>query len=278
MAHERFLLRAFAEEQDRRGLAKRTIEGRRRTLVAFFSSLDETPALGASREQVRDFLDACDLCPRSRYTYMSALSAFYDWAVEEGHALTNPVKALRRPRLGRLLPHPIGADDLAVALETPDGRMRVWLGLGAYAGLRTVEMAGLTRDDVLDGRRPPVLHIRNGKGGKERVVPLHPELARMLRMLPMPQRGPLFRLNDGTPMKAQTIGSYVARHLHALDIPASAHSLRHYFLSEMFRLTKNLRLCQEMAGHADPKSTAIYTAWDPGDAVAVIDQLGKRAV
>lgn len=274
MATERPTLRAFAEEQERRGLSKRTIQGRHRTLVAFFSTLGDTPAVGASRDQVRDFLDACELGARSRYTYISTLNAFYAWAVEEGLAIVNPVKTIRRPKTPRLVPRPISSADVSTALEYADPRMRTFIALGAYAGLRTVEMAGLTREDVLDGREPPLLLVRHGKGGKERVLPLHPEIALALRRLPMPRRGSLFHLNDGSPMKAQTIGSYIANYLHDLSIPASAHQLRHAFLSELYRLSKDIRLCQEMAGHASPQTTAAYAAWSPVDAAVMVSMLG----
>lgn len=275
MANERTLLRSFAAEQERRGLSRKTIEGRQRTLASFFRTLGDTPALAATRDQLRDFLDACDLGPRSRYTYLSTLTTFYAWAVDEGHAIVNPAATIRRPRQPRLVPRPIDTEDLVLALKAADARMRAWLCLGAFQGLRTVEMAGIARGDVLDGRRPPMLVVVKAKGGRERVLPLHEHTLAALRCLPMPQRGPVFRLADGTPIKAATIGSYIARFLHDLGIPASAHQLRHHFGSEVYRLSHDIRLTQELLGHASPSTTAVYAAWSPAAAVDVLAELGR---
>ena len=64
------------------------------------------------------------------------------------------------------------------------------LSLAAYAGLRCQEIAGLDREDVLEAKG--LLRVVKGKGGVERIVPLHPEALAALRCLPMPRSGALF--------------------------------------------------------------------------------------
>ncbi len=102
-----------------------------------------------------------------------------------------------RPKLPRHLPRPIGTDDLNRALLAADPRMRAWLTLAAYAGLRCVEIAGLRAEDVHLDREPPVLHLVKTKGAKERIVPLGPLVSAALRGYGLPLSGPVFTRDRG---------------------------------------------------------------------------------
>src|SRR5262249_56654858 len=89
-----------------------------------------------------------------------------------------PPPALPVPRRGRRLPRPIGEKELLAAVTAAPDRVRPWLVLAGWAGLRAVEIARLRRDNVLDTRQPPVLLIAHGatKGHAERLGPLSPFL------------------------------------------------------------------------------------------------------
>ena len=58
---------------------------------------------------------------------------------------------------------------------------------------------------------------------------------------------------------------------------ATLHQLRHAFATEVYRASRDLRLTQELMGHAHPNTTAIYAAYSPGDAAGVVEGLGPWA-
>lgn len=264
------ILRVFERAQRRRGLRPRTVTERTRTLLRLS---EEGPLLDMSTDDIDDWLDRQRISPRSRRAYLSHIHAFYLWAVITGHRIDDPTAPIPPPKVARLLPRPIDGDDLDVALRLADPRMRAWLTLACFAGFRCMEIAQLRREDVLDARTPPLLVVADGKGGKQGTVPMHDDILAALRLYGLPTSGPVFLSNRGTMFSPATISGYVANYLHGLGIPAAAHMLRHWFGTEVYADTHDLRLTQEVMRHSDPSSTAGYVAYDSQDAVAAVTSL-----
>lgn len=251
---------------------------RRNTLRRFQGLLAGRPLLEATTKDVEAYLDAtkragCEA--RTRASYLADLRSFYGWAVDAGLIEASPALSVRRPRSPRTLPRPTPTAQLQLALSEAGPMVRCWLTLAAYGGLRCMEIAGLDRQDVLVEQG--LIRIY-GKGSKERLVPLHPATLAALRALPMPASGPLFR-------RARCLDRYPAwqlsqelnAYLHGLGIAHTAHSLRHWFGSELYRQTRDLRLVQDLLGHESPTTTAIYTAWDREGANDAVLALGSPA-
>lgn len=266
----------FAREQRRNGLAEKTVYGRQRVLLAFLCWLDPRCPTDATSDDIQRFLDTRRLTPRSRYTYLSTLAAFYDW-LRRDQGASDPTLDIRRPKTSRCLPRPISTEDLARAITVADARMRAWLALGAFQGFRCVEMARLTRDAIRESDETPMIVV-HGKGDKYRVLPLNRHVEVALRSFGLPRAGHVFRRSDGRPIRADTVSTYINRFLHDLGIASTAHSLRHRFGTTVYSQTKDLRLTQELMGHSDPKTTAIYVQYDPGDAAQVVRDLGVRSM
>lgn len=264
-------MQEFNRYQRSRNLRPSTIEHRHRVINAFAATLRErADLLVATEADVLAWLDACAISARTRNTYLSVLDAFYTWAVARGYAEINPTVGIERPRLPRLLPRPALDDDFSAALEAADPRMRAWLCLAGYQGLRCFEIAGLDREDVLDGLPTPLLLVRDGKGGHQRMLPLHPETARVLHALPMPSTGTIFTMVEGGPYRASTISAYICRFLHSLGLSVTPHNLRHWFGSTVYQQSRDLRLTQELLGHASPVTTAGYAAFSPRAAAEIV--------
>lgn len=234
--------------------------------------------LSLSAEDVQEWLDTCKLSARSRATYLSVTHSFFYFARTHGFCAVDPTEFISRPRTRRLVPRPISDADLEVALACAPPRMRAWLALGAYQGLRCVEIAGLRREDVMENREPAMLLVSAAKGGRERLLPLNGEVASALHCYGMPAFGYVFRLSSGRPLKAATVSAYIGRYLRGLGIAASAHQARHWFGSTLYQQTLDLRFTQEMLGHADPKSSAIYAAFAVNGNGAIVQDLRVRPV
>lgn len=281
------LLQGWERDLRRKGLNEFN-NGKRVSYIASFSTwLEPVPLLQATPAQIEDWLDTKAMVARTRGWYISHLTTFFDWCQREGHVSTNPARRVTRPRVPRLLPRPWSEETFALALSKADPRMRCWLLLAGYAGLRCKEIAGLRREDVLDTSTPPMLLVHSGKGGHQRMLPVHPELLAALRAYGLPPQGLLWRsqrmrgkyrsaAESAYMLRPNTVSAYMARYLHGLGIDATAHQGRHRFATRCYKESHDLRLVQELMGHASPMTTSIYAAWDSGAAAGVIGNIGSR--
>jgi site-specific recombinase XerD len=207
--------------------------------------------------------------PAARGDYLAHATEFYRWLVRERLRDDDPTIRLVRPRLRQRLPRPIAEVDLARALVDAPDRIRPWLLLAALAGLRCCEVAPLRREDIRDDLDPPAIHVIEGKGGKSRIVPLHPAIAAELTQLPA--HGWLFpHPNRQGHIEAATVSHAVSDYLQSLNIAATMHQLRHHFGTALYRQSHDLRLTQELLGHSDPRTTAGYAAWSSDRAATAV--------
>lgn len=217
------------------------------------------------------------LADSTLYTYVGHLSAFYGWALKVGRTKRSPLVGAGRPKRPRYLPRPIADTDLGLAITTAEPRVRVILCLAGMAGLRAVEIARLRREDVLDHNEPPLLFV-HGKGDKPRTVPLSGALFAELQAYGLPNRGPVIRRHDGlrTHVSPSLVSTVANDHLHGMGIPDTLHSLRHRAGTVLYRRTRDIRLTQDILGHASPATTAIYADWSREDAPAAMDKLARK--
>jgi len=209
--------------------------------------------------------------------YCGHVREFYAHALAQGLIAANPAEGLPLPSLPRGIPRPISEEDLEAALAAAGARVRPWLVLAGWAGLRACEIAYLRRDRVLDTARPPVLLIARDatKGRHERVIPASAFVLAELRLAGLPASGFVFRRYDGKPdPNAPWLVSQLANQcLHDAGTAATLHQLRHRFASQLYHQTRDIRLVQEMLGHASPTATAVYAAYDRAGAAEAIDSL-----
>lgn len=277
-AGSRDVLRAYRLDQQRRGLMPGTIRRMGDNLRSFDLSLpDGATVLTATRDDVEAWLTSRGRrCPsgkisaRTRYSLLSCLASFYRWAIREELTDHDPSARIDRPRLRRTLPRPISDEDLELALDLADPRMRAWLALMAYAGLRCQEVAGLQVDDILTHLDPPMLYVVKAKGGNERTVPIAEEVERALAGCGTPRSGPLFPAYHGGPFSPHTVSRDTNEYLRELGIGSTAHSLRHWFATRIYALTGDIVLVQELLGHASLATARIYVAVDVTRAAGVV--------
>jgi integrase len=221
-----------------------------------------------TEDVLEDWWNSLDIHkPGTRVVYAAHLSSFYRWLVRERIRADNPADRLIRPRVQKGYPRPIRDESLRVALDLALPPVSTWLLLGALQGLRACEIATLCREDVRDG----VLVVRDGKGGRQRILPLHPLVGDALRGLP--KSGPLFRNKQGQAIAPNTVTQRANRFLHACGVTETLHTTRHRFGTKAYQASHDLRLTQELLGHASPITTALYAAWEPARAAAVVGAL-----
>ncbi len=202
--------------------------------------------------------------------HLSALRSFYRHLRREGRVTSSPLRLVAAPRRGRRLPQALTHEAVAALLaapplDSPAGlRDRAMLEILYAGGLRVGELVGLTRDQV----RGDELHVR-GKGGRDRVVLIGTQPAAVLRRYltearPYLARGQpeaLFLNARGGPLSTRAVQLVVERWIRAASVQqrTSPHVLRHTFATHLLDGGADLRVVQELLGHASLATTQIYT-------------------
>lgn len=227
---------------------------------------------GVGVDQLTEWLANPGWGPETRKSARAGVIAFYRWAARTGRLPgPNPAADLDRIAVPKRLPRPTPDDVLVAALLTASDRDRLALKLAGYAGLRRAEIAKV-HPDHFDWQLDKML-VR-GKGGRERWVPVHPELGFDVRAeLARRESGKtgtgwryqvdgittgdyLFPGQRGGHMTPNAVGKLLKRLLAG---HWTGHTLRHRFATVALRVSKDLRAVQELMGHASPDTTAIYT-------------------
>lgn len=215
------------------------------------------------------------LAPSSLRRRAAALKGFYRFAYGEGLIQVDIASHLDLPRQVRRLPDTLDVAEVERLLEAGSvggSRDRALLELLYAAGLRVSEAIGLDREDVsLDGGFVRVI----GKGDKERLVPIgdiaidwlrawldegRPPLLALHHVVPV-RGGPLFLGDRGRRLARQQAWAAVtaAARRAGLAGRVSPHTLRHSFATHLLEGGADLRVVQELLGHASISTTQLYT-------------------
>jgi integrase/recombinase XerD len=152
--------------------------------------------------------------------------------------------------------------------------IRVCLSTIYACGLRIQEGSHLQVRDIDSSQG--IIHIRNGKGGKDRNIPLPPQILHLLRQYWKIHRNPIwifpsrreksYRLDQAsTPMTVRAIQRGFQAALEESGVPkaATVHTLRHSYATHLLEAGVDLRVIQAYLGHTSPRTTAIYTHITP---------------
>lgn len=229
-------------------------------------------------EQLQAFVQQKSLGVEARAAAVSHLRGFYKWAVDEELIDRDPSYRLRRPKREHRLPRPMPDGAATRALEAAEDPIRQWLWLAFYAGLRACEIAQVRGTDFLIRQSPPILLIRESKGGDPSVVPICEPLMPVARELE--QIGTTWCFPKGRGGTGHITASQLQKRanafLHELGVPETLHQGRHWYGSQTYRVTgRDLRATQDLMRHRSPVSTAGYTFVDMGESARALDGLPR---
>jgi integrase/recombinase XerD len=268
-----------------RGLSRNTLDAYRRDLRRYVVYLRERGIDDLRRvdeEEIAGFvarLSDSEYAPDKRYRASSvarslaAVRSLHRFLVREGDALDDPAEGVIRPKVPRNLPRPLTLDEVSALLAAPGDADAVALRDTAIletlygAGLRISELVALDVDDVdLDEGSVRAM----GKGQKERVVPIGRYAVRALasyltRARPAlaraRSRGALFLNQRGGRLTRQGATNIIqaAARRAGLRRRVTPHMLRHSFATHLLEGGADVRVVQELLGHASVATTQIYT-------------------
>jgi integrase/recombinase XerD len=274
-----------------RGVAANTLSSYRRDLRRYSKHLSDRGIHDLAKvgeDDVSEFLVALRRGdPDSGMAALSAVSAaraliavrgLHRFAAAEGLAELDVARAVRPPTPGRRLPKSLTIDEVLALLEGAGGdspadgpltlRNRALLELLYSTGARISEAVGLDVDDIDTQARSVLLH---GKGGKQRLVPVGRPAVQTLDAYLVRGRPELARRGRGTPaiflnarggrLSRQSAWQVLqdAAERAGITSGVSPHMLRHSFATHLLEGGADVRVVQELLGHASVTTTQIYT-------------------
>lgn len=262
-----------------RGLSQNTRSSYQLDLTAFFKYLraQEITSLDqVDRFVILAFLGDLEKAGKARNTVIrmvTSLRKFFQFAHRNQLVAVDPMLQVDPPKKGQYLPAVLSIEEVEMLLEAPDLttnlgiRTRTMLEVMYATGMRVSELVNLTFDNLhLDlGLIQTV-----GKGDKERIIPIGDTAAMWLQrylndvrpLLGREQDPKVVFLNDhGHQLTRQGVWKIIKQLVAAVGITkdVSPHTLRHSFATHILENGADLRIVQELLGHADISTTQIYT-------------------
>lgn len=305
-------IRTFLKYLDvERGASRETIRSYAsdlRQFVAFLKTVTDAlpkPA-GIDASLVRRFL--MWLAERkdkksSQARKLATLRSFFKFLHRRGEVPSNPVANVRSPRLGQRLPRVLTKDEAERMIESPDAdegtcsaRDQAILETLYSTGARVSELVGVNWSDLsLD---EGMVRLK-GKGKKERLVPVGQVAVEAIRdylaVTPVranpatdkdaasplkvkPADGPVFRNNRGGRLSVRSVERIVRRYADRLQVgTVTPHTFRHSYATHLLDEGADLRVIQEMLGHASLATTQKYTHLATDRLMEVYDQAHPRS-
>lgn len=273
-------LRLHLNQLTSAGQCRGSISNRRGAILRLARFLDPYGDPRAVIEATSDALaewqaSKADLSAGTVKNEVGHIRLFYSWLVRPMRIIPeSPADDLLSPIVRRRKPRPIPEDDYEYALNScTDPRVYAWLILGGYAGLRSVDVAGLNRDDVLLDGKVPYLRVR-GKGDHEDLIAVGHQVIDALTPF-MRRRGPLFITPDGVRKKVRSIREEVNDYLKRLGLPYTFHQTRHRYGTYIYEISRDIRFAQKQMRHQTVTSTELYVAVPTDQEVRVVRALDQ---
>lgn len=260
-----------------KGLSKNTLESYQRDLLHFMQAMQEKKKMKWSeitRADILAFLEEKkeNYAASSVNRYISALRQFYLFLRQEKWIEENPMQYIDTPKKVQHLPDTLTLEEVERILETPDTKDP--LGLRNRAILEVMYATGLRVSELIHLQQKE-LHLAMGfiqtigKGNKERIIPIGDVAVRWLERyfsearprLVKGEVSEVFVNAHGRPLTRQGIWKNIKAIVRDAGIKKNVtpHTLRHSFATHLLENGADLRMVQELLGHASISTTQIYT-------------------
>ena len=264
--------------QIERGLSANTRASYERDLAQYLAFLKENQIddlQKVDRFTVMRFLQSLQSAGKASNTIIrmvSSLRRFHQYLRQERYTNQDPMQHIDTPKKGQTLPKILSMDEVEKLIQTPD--VTTPLGLRNRAILEVMYATGMRVSEVVN-LKLSMLHLNLGllktigKGDKERIIPLGSLAIEWLTryldtvrpLLVKDEHGFVFVNNHGKQLTRQGIWKNLKQIVQAAGIEkdVTPHTLRHSFATHLLENGADLRVVQELLGHADISTTQIYT-------------------
>ena len=265
-----------------RNFSEYTVVSYSSDILSFLIWLNGFPCDEIKHQTIKDYIIYLQKFNYSKATLarkIAAIRSFYRYLHREKIVETNPALAIHTPKKDKKLPKFLNDDEVEkildnVKIDTPSGyRNRVILEVLFATGMRISELSNLTFENLsLEENEIKVL----GKGSKERIVLVSERAKKYLKSyienvrplivkgikLPEPTRNsPVFINKTGYKLQTQSVRIAIHDVVNKIELPKNVtpHMFRHSFATRLLEKGADLRVVQELLGHANISNTQIYT-------------------
>ncbi len=242
--------------------------------VSYLNTVMHMDVLEADRDTVCDYthwLADRGKSPATISRTLASLKSFYNYAISQGAAQSNPVRNIHVEKSEKKLPQILTGKEVELLLEQPKCtdlkgyRDKAMLELLYATGIRVTELISLNVSDVsLTGS-----FIKCTSNQRMRIIPLYPAAVKALgdyineirpKLIADPEETSLFVNLSGERMSRQGFWKIIKHYQETakIDKDITPHTLRHSFAAHLLENGADLRSIQEMLGHSDISSTQIY--------------------
>lgn len=265
-----------------KNFSKHTLRAYSSDILSFLIWSGEREVAKISYAELKDyliFLQKFNYTKTTTARKIAALRTFFKFLNREQIIETNPAKGIHAPKRGKGLPKFLTEEEMEeilsnIKIDTPSGyRNRVILELLYASGMRVSELSGLNFSDLnIDNNEIKVV----GKGSKERIVLISNRVKEMLQnyiktVRPLintegpkqetTESSPVFINKTGYRLHPQSIRTAIKDTVNYIQLPkhVTPHMFRHSFATKLLNHGADLRIVQELLGHASISNTQIYT-------------------
>ncbi len=279
----RQLRRYFDHLRIERGVADNTLASYEFDLDEYFQFLSSrgiADAKAVTETHITEFLRALHqlgISARSTARVISAIRGFHRFLLGEGTAGEDPTENIRPPKRAKALPEVLSIAEIDEIFSQPEVSDK--FGLRDRAVLETLYATGMRVSELINLKQRDInfeegMVLVFGKGSKERIVPIGRSARKWIQRYQHESRMKLAKKSKsldalflnvrGTKLGRMTVWKIIRRYAHASGIKKEVHphTFRHSFATHLLEGGADLRVVQEMLGHADIATTQIYTHID----------------
>lgn len=220
----------------------------------FLKSLGNKQVIHCNSKDFQSYLDNYHFTSVSQQNQViNAIRFLYKFGLDKKYDKVS----FKRPKSEKKLPRVIDGDFIKEKLSKIENlKHKAILSLAYSVGLRVSEITNLKIEDI-DSKRM-IIHIKNAKGKKDRIVPLSQNILLLLREY-YKQHKPKEYLFNGQNSNQYSIQSCQKLYKLYIDNNSSIHTLRHSSFTNLLESGLDIRIIQKLAGHNSSKTTEIYT-------------------
>jgi len=222
--------------------------------IGRFLKSQEKSALHLNSQDFQSYLDSYKFTSVSQQNQViNAIRFLYKFGLDKKYDKVS----FKRPKSEKKLPKVVDGDFIKTQLSKIENiKHRAILTITFSVGLRVSEIVNIKIEDI-DSKRM-LIHIKNGKGRKDRIVPLSEKVLILLRDY-FTQYKPKEYLFNGQNSTQYSIRSCQSIYKKYIDATGHIHTLRHSCFTNLLENNTDLRIIQKIAGHSNVKTTEIYT-------------------
>lgn len=249
------ILKIFEEKLRYRNYSLKTINVYKSYLNTFLKINNIKDPYQVTTNQIVKFLESYTFTSTSQQNqYIGCLKLFAKYILNKKDIHLSKIE---RPKNEKKLPKVIDGEFVKKQLSKIQNlKHKAILTLTYSVGLRVSEVVNLKIEDI-DSKRM-LIHIKNAKGRKDRIVPLSQTVLDILRKY-FKEYKPIEHLFNGQNSPQYSVGSCQKIYKKYIDNNSSIHTLRHSSFTNLLESGTDLRIIQKIAGHSSSKTTEIYT-------------------